>query len=300
MKKLIFITVTCISLLASCKNGKSDFSLDGKTTVVDSAVSTIHVAKDAGGNLQIEKNNTDFEILPFYKNNKEHLVLIKTQNKETQLAKNNEIHNEITVSSKSLSSDFAADATIQVKANSVDFSNKYLVAQYNGNDKLEDSYEAYSLINGKKLMQYTYKDFLVMIPNTSERRLLGYCSKSSIFSDKMDEKNLGTLQYCSTENPIQQISIQPVQNIGIPNYTPDMQFTVVENGGTNLANDNQMVILTTIPDNFTAKDITNFGIQINYHIQNSSNVYSITIPVENDRLNIAKATYDRSIFKLVE
>lgn len=287
-------------VLASCKNKDSKFNFDEKSAISDADSSYINVKKNDDGTVQIVKQNTNFDLMPYYVNGKENLLLLKIVKNESLDTKTQKNENQIAVNSQSLSKDFEANAAIKVAATEVDYSNKYLKALYAGDDNHEDSYENYSLTNGNLLMRYTYKDYLIMLPNNSEKRIVGYLSKATMFENKMDEKTLGEITYASSENTIDKYFIKAKQNIGIGNFTPDMYFVASDSSGAKLADNNNMVILASIPDNFTPKDIKDFAIQINYRIQDSPNVYSVIIPIENDKLAIEKAIFDKRLFELVK
>jgi hypothetical protein len=53
-----------------------------------------------------------------------------------------------------------------------------------------------------------------------------------------------------------------------------------------------------LDQHFTSKDITGFAFQVSYYKDGEQEPYKIILPVDNDKLDLNNAMYDKAIFDL--
>ena len=75
---------------------------------------------------------------------------------------------------------------------------------------------------------------------------------------------------------------------------------MMKESGNSLTNDGKSVILSKLDEHYTTKDITGFALQINYYAEGDTTPVSIILPVEDDKVDLKNAIYNRSIFELKE
>lgn len=102
----------------------------------------------------------------------------------------------------------------------MDFGMKLLTVHSPVKDAFEDSYTFYNIRNGKKIMDFTYGELRVLIPNTSEKRFFGYLSNANSLGEKVEG---GVITFASSDGAIQKISLTGQKNL-VPQYTPEMQI----------------------------------------------------------------------------
>jgi hypothetical protein len=165
------------------------------------------------------------------------------------------------------------------------------------NPNEEDTYTQYSLLTGEKLMTYTYGQLMTLIPNTSNKRFLGYLSTLSATGDKPE--GFAQISYVGSNEVIDKVIIKlKGDNTTIPVYTPELKMLVAKESGNTLTNEGKTVIMGHADRGFTAKDMNNFAMQVNYYLPNATEPITILLPIREDRLDIDNASFDKRIFEL--
>jgi hypothetical protein len=298
INKNCFLSMVMLAglFLHSCKNpAATEGKLSGKESFADSAMSIVRLFKDDKGRETLQKNNTYYDLVDFIDRQDLKKILLKITKSETAFIDSNtsESHFAVTATNindgKSWKKDF--------NGTDIDYSNKVLIVHSEGrNSNEEDTYTQYSLLSGEKLMSYTYGQLTTLIPNTSNKRFFGYLSKQSATGDKPNEFAL--ISYGSNEVIDKVIVKLKGENPTIPLYTPELKMLVAKESGNTLTNEGKTVIMGHADRTFTAKDMNNFAMQINYYLPNASDPLTILIPVREDRLDIKNAAYDKAIFEL--
>jgi hypothetical protein len=292
----LMVIATCV-FLHSCRNpsGNGDLVVSGKSDFADTAVSTIRIYKDDKGRQVLEKNNTYYDIVELHDSVGLKKILLKITKAETDLDDSGTSQSHFIVSAANIG-DTKPGWKKEFAGDDIDYTtNKVLVVHSEGrNQNEEDTYTQYSLKTGEKLMTYTYAPLSVTL--AGDIRFLGYLSRQSA-TDK--PKGFAQVSYVSKNELIDQVIIKlKGADTTFPSYTPELKMKVVPGSGNALSNDERMVIMGRLDKGFTAKDINNFAIQVNFTPEDSPNPIYILLPVRDDRLDIVNARYDRTIFEL--
>ena len=298
---ILSLTVIGMSLMFhSCKNpsgGGSDLAVSGKETFADSAVSTVKLFKDGQGREVLQKNNTYYDLVDFIDKQDLKKIMVKITKVETGFIDSGTSQSHFIVSASNIA-DGKSGWKKEFAGADIDYSNKVVIVHSEGrNQNEEDTYTQYSLLTGEKLMTYTYGQLTTLIPNTSNKRFFGYLSSQSATDDKPE--GFALISYVGSNEVIDRVQVKlKGNNTTIPVYTPELKMLVAKESGNTLTNDGQTVIMGHADRTFTAKDINNFAMQINYFLPNATEPITILLPVREDRLDIENASYDKKIFEL--
>jgi hypothetical protein len=258
----------------SCKNSAgsgSDMAISGKESFADSAVSTVKLFKDAQGREVLQKNNTYYDLVDFIDKQDLKKIMVKITKVETGFIDSGTSQSHFVVSASNIA-DGKSGWKKEFAGADIDYSNKVVIVHSEGrNPNEEDTYTQYSLLTGEKLMTYTYGQLTTLIPNTSNKRFFGYLSTQSATEDKPE--GFALISYVGSNEVIDRVLVK-------------------------LKGNNTTVIMGHADRTFTAKDINNFAMQINYFLPNASEPITILLPVREDRLDIDNASYDKKIFEL--
>jgi hypothetical protein len=296
---ILSLTVIGMSLvLHSCKNpASSDMVISGKESFVDSAISTVRLFKDAQGREVLQKNNTYYDLVDFIDKQDLKKIMVKITKVETGFIDSGTSQSHFIVSASNIA-DSKSGWKKEFAGSDIDYSNKVVIVHSEGrNQNEEDTYTQYSLLTGEKLMTYTYGQLTTLIPNTSNKRFFGYLSKQSATEDKPE--GFALISYVGSNEVIDRVLVKlKGNNTTIPVYTPELKMLVAKESGNTLTNEGKTVIMGHADRTFTAKDINNFAMQINYFLPNATEPITILLPVREDRLDIDNASYDKKIFEL--
>jgi hypothetical protein len=286
-------------ILHSCTNTPKDgsgLSISGKESFADSALSTVRLLKDGQGREVLEKNNTYYDLVDFIDRQDIKKIMLKITKNEIAFIDSGTSKNHFTISATDIATN--KDWKKEFNGTDIDYSNKVLVIHTEGrNTSEEDTYTQYSLLTGSKLMTYTYGQLMTLIPNTSNKRFFGYLSKQSAAEEKPE--GFALVSYVGSNEVIDRVIIKlKGDNTTIPVYTPELKMLVVKESGNTLTNEGKTVIMGHADRNFTAKDMNNFALQINYYLPNASDPVTILIPVREDHLDLDNAAYDKNIFEI--
>jgi hypothetical protein len=275
----------------------SDLAISGKESFADSAVSTVRLLKDDKGREVLQKNNTYYDLVDFIDRQDTKKIMLKITKSETSFIDSNTADSHFMVSATNIA-DGKAGWKKEFSGSDIDYTNKVIIAHTEGrNSNEEDTYTQYSLLTGEKLMTYTYGQLTTLIPNTSQKRFFGYLSGQSATQDR--PQGFALVSYVGSDAVIDKVNIKlRGNNTTIPVYTPELKMLVAKESGNTIAGEGKTVILGHADRTFTAKDINNFALQINYFLPNASDPITILLPVREDRLDIENATYDKGIFEL--
>lgn len=285
-------------LFSACNNRQETAAAGGNTEFADSAMSMIRIYSDEKGRHMMQKYNTYYDVVDFIDRQDTKKELVKVMRSEKLLIDSGTSENRFEVSVAGLAAGKLAWKK-EFTGTDIDYSNKVLVVHTEGrNQNEEDTYTQYSLLTGEKLMTYTYGQMMALIPNTSNKRFLGYLSSMSATADK--PQDFGQLSFVGSNEVLDKVNIKLKNGKQIPVYTPELKMLVTQESGNTIANDGKTVILGHTDRTYAAKDISNFAMQINYYLPNSGDAISILVPVREDHLDIKNATYDKDIFELVK
>ena len=290
LSSAVITTALCMN---SCTHKGND-SIAGKTDFSDTAVSTVSLYKDAQGREVLVKNNTLYDIVEYHDSVGAKKVLLKITKAEKGFIDSANTESHFIVSATNITTN-KPGWTKEFPGTDVDYSTKVLVAHTEGhNQNEEDTYTQYSLTTGEKLMTYTYAPLSVMI--LGDGRFMGYLSQQS--STEKPE-GFAVVSYVSRDQVIDKVKIKlKGGDTTLPAYTPELKMRVAQESGNTLSNEGKTVIMGHVDKGFSAKDINNFAMEINFTPKGASEPIFILLPIRDDRLDIANATYDKKLFEL--
>jgi hypothetical protein len=213
MKNITSIFVLGILLFSSCNQSKQEAS--GDALFKDTQSNTIKVTKE-GDKLAYEKVETHFDVLELIGKTPATLITTVTSTEKKLLSEDENDEKSFLIKVKSVMGTEKIDWQKEVKAADVDFGMKLLTVHSTVKGSLEDSYTFYNIRNGKKVMDFTYGELRVLIPNTSEKRFFGYLSSTNSLGEKIEG---GVITFASSEGAIQKISLTGANNLVPQLYT---------------------------------------------------------------------------------
>jgi hypothetical protein len=290
-----YIVAIALLILAGCQNKKVAEVKSGDKVYETSAQASITVSR-SGNDYVFEKTETKFDVLDLNGLNPATLVISIQQKEKRVLSQNPYAKKHFSISVKSITGNRQIDWKKEFDASEITYDQKVLrINNASGEDK-EDTYTIFNLDNGKKIMDYTYGEMSIQIPNTSDKRFFAYLSAQNCIGEEIEKG--GIIQYASTTQLIQKLQIKQKSKIEIPDYTPEIQVLKAKNSGTQITPDGKSILLTSLTENYKPEQIKDFAFKINFYAQDVEEPYSIVIPVENDKLDLDNAYYDHAIFEL--
>ncbi|MFN8315042.1 MAG: hypothetical protein U0T32_01170 [Chitinophagales bacterium] len=216
------------------------------------------------------------------------------QSESRQLSQDANTAKQFKISCKSLEGT-KIDWTKDIEAADIDYSLKVVNVHYPTTGEQEDTYTYFDIKNGEKIMDFTYGELKAIIPNTSEKRFFTYLSKNNSLKDAVEGD--GVVQFASSSK-LCLYCRKAKGAVKVPTYTPEMQVLTMRESGNQLAPDGKVIILMKLNESFTSKDVTGFAFQVSYYKEGEQEPYTIVFPVDNDKINLEQAIYDKAIFEL--
>ena len=304
-----FSLIGTLVLLASCKErtgSKTDTgatnSPKGNQTYSDSATSSVRVY-DENGKVCIQQSSTYYQLVDFYKVDKKVPLLLKIKKVELCYADSSNKDKVYEIEAHNLPDNEPISWKATLPGTELQVKDNTLLLVHEGGDNEEDYITRYNLQTGERVFGSTYGDLRIAIPNVREKRFMGYTSQRAAGAAfKQEENLLGYIEYGKGTAPISKLKVY-LKRSGvadkIPNYTPEMVF--VSPGGTNsVMDDGKQVILMKADEKYTAADVNDFALQLTFYFGDDNESTVVTIPVKNDKVDLAAATYDKQIFNITE
>ncbi len=287
----IFALMAIILLHTSCNQNKETST--GDTLFSDTQANSIRVTK-VDGKLAYEKGETHFDLLELIGKSPATLVTTVTSTEKRPLSDETGGEKSFLIKVKSLDGTENIDWQKEVKAADVDFGMKLLTVHSPVKDAFEDSYTFYNIRNGKKIMDFTYGELRVLIPNTSEKRFFGYLSNANSLGEKVEG---GIITFASSDGAIQKIALTGQKNL-VPQYTPEMQILKAQDANYQITPDGKTIILPSLNQDFKSTDISGFAFKVVLYEENNPDAFEILLPINNDKIDLGNAQYDKAKFTL--
>lgn len=305
MKFNYWLMVCAALVLSSCKNKKgsdeTSIQVAGKQTYADTSSSYVKVY-DENGRLCIQQSNTYYELVDLYEGKVRIPLLLKINKVELCVADSVNNHKVYKVSAKSVGDSKSVSWETDFVATELAFKDNTLLAIHEGVDTEEDFIKRFSLRDGKEVFTCSYGDMKVAIPNVRDKRFVGYVSQVATTKPVQalkEESLFGLIKYAASYKSISTIRVKLKRAAAgkVPEYTPEMQLIPL-NTNTSAIEDGKSLILMKADENYTAADVKDFAVQFTFYIGFDNEATQIFIPVVNDRLDVAHATYDHEIFEI--
>jgi hypothetical protein len=305
---LVFCLLGSIVLFNSCKEkGKlacdtTPVVVSGNQAYADSSSSSVKVYNDQG-KVCIQQTNTYYELVDAYEGQLRIPLLLKIRKTELCYADSTNHKKVYEVSAKSIMDTKQINWQTQFVATGIEFKDNTLLATYMGGDNEDDMLTRYSLLDGKEVFGSSYGEAKVAIPNVKDKRFVGYTSRRAVGNPigSMGVENLlGVIRYGSSTGAINAFNVllkrSPVSS-KIPNSTPDMVL-VAENSNTAVIEDGKSIILMKADEHYQKSDVKEFSVKFTIYYGDDNEATEITIPINNDQLNLSGAKYDKEIFDI--
>ncbi len=305
----LVLVLNCL-YLASCnqsptpKTSDTGIKVDAKQSYTDTASSFVKVYDDKG-KLCIQQSNTYYELADVYDGSTKVPLLLKINKVELCLADSVNKQKFYKISAKSILDNKDIHWQADFVATDIRFSDNTLIAVREGMDGEEDYISRFSLLNGEKIFACSYADLKVSIPNVRSKRFVGFTSRqaaSQPIQESKEENLIALIDYSSSEKPIDQLKLKLKRSAlaaKIPSYSPEMIF-VSANSNTSVIEDGKTVILMKADEHYQASDIKDFSVQYTFYFGDDNEATKIIIPISNDHLDLAHASFDKDIFELIK
>ncbi|MCS6935741.1 MAG: hypothetical protein NZM35_11435, partial [Chitinophagales bacterium] len=281
-------------------------SAKGEHLFADTGLSYVKVF-DNNGRVCIQQTSTGYEMAEVYADDKKIPLLIRITKTDLCFADSVNRNKVYQLTANSLPG--SKNISWQLKALGThltlnDKTNTLLVV-HEGDGTEEDLIMRYSMLTGEEVFRCSYNDMKVSIPNSRDRRFIGFLSRETVTNPlkSLNEENLlGLIYYSSNFKRIATLKLK-LKRSSVANRIsarcPEMVLAPADNNSVTIE-DGKGIILMKSGKNYTSKDIGNFSIKFTYYIGDDNEESSITIPVVNDKPDWKNATYDRDIFELSE
>lgn len=301
------VVTATVLFLASCNNKKSSsndtaIKVNGKESYADTSSSFVKVY-DENGRLCIQQSNTYYELVDLYEGSARIPLLLKINKVELCVADSVNKHKVFKISAKSVMDTKDVHWETEFVATDLQFKDNTIVATHEGVENEEDYIKRFSLRDGKEVFSCSYGDMKVSIPNVRDKRFVGYTSSVATtrpIEARKEENLFGLIQYAASDKSINTLKVKLKRRASqgeVPAYTPEMQLVSV-NSNTSVIEDGKSLILMKADENYTAADVKDFAVQFTFYIGFDNEATQITIPVVNDKLDVARAAYDHEVFEI--
>lgn len=304
-----FSLVTGVLAISSCKERTGSSTTTDTTSTPsgtekysDSATSSVRVY-DQNGMVCIQQSSTYYQLADFYKGETKIPLLLKIKKVELCFTDSVNRHKVFEVSAKSVLDNEKIEWSATLAGTDLQIKDNTLYLVHEGGEGEEDLITRYNLQTGERVFGSTYSDLKIAIPNVREKRFVGYTSQRAAGGAfKKEENLLGYVEYGKGSAGISKIKVW-LNRSGvadkIPNYTPEMVL-VAANTNSSVVEDGKQLILMKADEKYTAADVKDFALQLTYYFGDDNESTTISIPVKDDKLDLAGATYDKQIFNISE
>lgn len=293
-------------LLSACKERTGSKTTDtgsspkGAQTYSDSATSSVSVYSQ-DGKVCIQQSSTYYQLVDFYKADKKVPLLLKIKKVELCFADSANKDKVYEVEAHNLPDNEPINWKATLSGTELQVKDNTLLLVHEGGDNEEDYISRYNLQTGERVFSSTYGDLRIAIPNVREKRFMGYTSQRAAGGAfKKEENLLGYIEYGKGTAPISKLKLflnRSAVADKMPNYTPEMVF-VATNGNNSVVDDGKQLILMKADEKYTAADVKDFALQLTFYFGDDNEATVITIPIKDDKVDLASATYDKQIFNI--
>lgn len=316
MNKILSVTITALVLtciFSACKQRVKDegaqpidIAVKGKEIYTDTAPSSVKVF-DNEGRVCIQQTSSWYEVADAFEGKDRIPLLLKITRTDLCFADSVNKDKVYKVEAKSILDTKSIEWETQFVATDINLKDKSntLFAIHEGDEQHEDLLMRFSLLDGKEVLRGSYSEMKVYVPNSKDKRFAGFVSRKTITSpvQKQNTENLiAIITWSSTTKKLQEVKLSLKRSAVsqlVPEYTPEMQLQPMDNAVAPI-DDNKGLILMKAGEDFKSNDVKGFYVVYTFYIGEDNEQTSIRIPVENDRLAITKAQYDKDIFVLAE
>lgn len=291
--KTLYLSAIFISILLSgCEVESSNKSDNNVFSQAES--SSLKVFK-TDEKLSFEKVETKFDILEIAGLKKQKLIVTITSSEKGEFSQNADAIKNFDVKVNSVDGDKVKWAK-SFKGAGLDLELKAVKVHTPPGANQEDSYSLFSITNGDKIMDYTYSETKVQIPNTSDKRFITYLSPANAIG--IDLKGGAMIQYADNNTLLQSVKLTSLKDSLLPIYTPEMRLIREKESTHQVTPDSKSIILMDLDENYTKEAIKGFALQIIIYLEGVEEPESIIIPIVSDRLDFQNAIFNKSIFSL--
>jgi hypothetical protein len=166
----------------------------------------------------------------------------------------------------------------------------------------EESSRLFNYFTGEQILTFSGVNAIMAIPNSEEKRLIGFTALSNDQNLLEKEGNdiVGVLEYSSIASNINKVKVR-AKNVlllkSIMKFAPGMSIEP-KNEEDKVMEGGRTVVLSSLSEKFDPEKIGNLFIHLTFFLQVENQEITITIPIEKDKLDISKAIYDKNIFVL--
>ena len=187
-----------------------------------------------------------------------------------------------------------------IAADNINLERDLIMAFTDGGAEYEDYFSYYNIDNGQKLIDFTNSGMIVSIPNSGDKRFLGFTSRNSASVKWEDDAMLGQLTYASNKEKIQTISIYARNEKTaqmITDYTPDMNFRTDSSSTNKIMEAGKTLILWNTSADYTAEDVSDFSVRLSFFTKDNERL-DILAPIISDQIDVNGIVFDNKIFKI--
>ncbi len=303
----VFAVAVSLLILSACntqqdQNTAIETIPEGKVAFSDTASSSVKVF-DNNGRVCIQQTNTYYELVDAYEGSSRMPLLLKITRTDLCFADSVNKNKVYQISAKSVmdTKEIKWDAQLVATDINLKDNSNTLLAVHEGTGEEEDLISRFSLLTGKEIFNCSYGDLRVSIPNVKDKRFLGYISRNAVgnpIKEKGEENLIGIINYSTSQRAVSSAKIllkRSGLSSAIPAYTPEM-ILVASNANVSTIEDGKMAILMKADEKFQPTDVKDFALKLTFYYGTDNEYTEISIPVENDLLQLSKAQYDSDIF----
>lgn len=295
---IIFLVLLVFALSSSCKQNKIHTVQPAGSVVSDSAIAALYLSQDQWTTKSIQYLNFDYA---FTKNTNYGILRIEKTSRidATSFA----VQNSIVIEPAFIQNKTAEKAySITCQADEAYIKDASLFIKKNGTDSTEEVYRIYHPISGKLLVSYTNDYLDLIIPNSKERRFIGFLANKRLPEDdiKQQKTSLGIFAYASSFEPILSLEIVAKDENELKKfspYTPKIELKTT-NSNFHIIDEGRRIALMNLTEQHTNTDISQIEIEITFYYGNDAKEIICKIPIVDDMPDIAHAIYDKSILQL--
>lgn len=292
--------------ISSCNNNTKNSTgstSSGKEGYADTSTSTVRVF-DQNGKVCIQQSNTYYQIVEAYDGPAQIPILLKIRKTELCAADSANKSKVFEISARNITGGREIHWNNSFVATDLQFNNNTMLASFEGDNDQEDYFKRYNLFDGKEIFSCSQGELTVKIPNSRDRRFIGFISRkaaSNPLKDYNTENLAGVIRYSSNLKAINTLLLKLKRSkvaAKISSSTPDMILEPL-NDNSSALEDGKVLVLMRADEHYQPSDVKEFAVKLTFYYGDDNETTTIVIPVTGDNLDVSNAKYDRDIFELV-
>lgn len=189
-----------------------------------------------------------------------------------------------------------------ISATKIEYEKDFLKAITEAKSNFEQALQIIHAENGETVLYATDNVEQIVVPNSTEKRFLGFVSRlhPERITQKEGGKCIGVLYYASAQKTIQKIHFYAVSDSlanGIQEISPSVILASL-NPQNISTDDGRGLVLMSAKNNSNTNAISDFQIELTFWVDNLGEERKIVLPIVEDKIVLEKIQLDKKVFEV--